>query len=262
VIPSSTIKGVLRDAFRRQTEKKGQEADHDPHLVAAFGPPSGDSGKHAGALCFTDGRVLGFPVRSLRGVFAWITCPAVLERLSRDLRLGNGQSSFPAIPTLGKNETYGGDALRIGGDKAKIILEEFEFTRKGEATPIAAWIAEHALRDEDTKKRLKQHLAILHDDDFTHFVRHATEIVARVGLDYERKTVRQGALFYQELLPAETLFYSLVLASASRKEEVPLDGGRMMDYLKERLPPLLQIGGDETIGKGLCTTRLFAERGA
>ena len=47
------------------------------------------------------------------------------------------------------------------------------------------------------------HLVVLHDDDFTHFVRHATEVVARVGLDYgSRKTVKQGALFYQEFLPS------------------------------------------------------------
>jgi CRISPR-associated protein Cmr4 len=43
-----------------------------------------------------------------------------------------------------------------------------------------------------TYSQIRDHVAVLHDDDFTHFVRHATEVVARVGLDYEKKTVRQG----------------------------------------------------------------------
>ncbi len=97
---------------------------------------------------------------------------------------------------------------------------------------------------------------MLHDDDFTHFVRHATEVVARIGLDYERKTVKDGALFYQEFLPPETLFYAVVLASPSRREGDAKDAGAMLAALAERVPAVLQIGGDETIGKGLCAVRL------
>ena len=57
---------------------------------------------------------------------------------------------------------------------------------------------------------------VLSDDDFSHFARHATEVSARIALDYNTKTVAGTALFYQEFVPAETLFYSLVLANASR----------------------------------------------
>ena len=103
---------------------------------------------------------------------------------------------------------------------------------------------------------MKSHLVVLHDDDFTHFVRHATEVVARVGLDYERKTVKQGALFYEEFVPAETLFYCVVLASASRRDGHGKSADDILKYLHDKLPPILQIGGDETIGKGLCAVRL------
>jgi len=91
------------------------------------------------------------------------------------------------------------------------------------------------------------------DDDFTHFVRHATEVTARIGLDYETKTAKTGALFYQEFLPAETLFYSVILVSAARTK---IGNGRaapdLLQTFRTHLPAILQAGGDETTGKGLC----------
>ena len=65
-----------------------------------------------------------------------------------------------------------------------------------------------------TRDRFRKCCLVLHDDDFTHFVRHATEIVARVALEIETKTVKDGALFYEEFLPPESLFYGLVIAQA------------------------------------------------
>ena len=56
-------------------------------VFAAFGPETADADKYAGALSLTDARILAFPVRSLCGVFAWVTCRAVLDRLNRDLNL-------------------------------------------------------------------------------------------------------------------------------------------------------------------------------
>jgi CRISPR-associated protein Cmr4 len=109
---------------------------------------------------------------------------------------------------------------------------------------------------DSTATRMREHLAILSDDDFGYFVRQATEVVARVGLEYDRKTARRGALFYQEFLPAETVFYALVIASASRRAEDRTDASTILQYIGDRLPAVLQIGGDESIGKGICFARL------
>jgi CRISPR-associated protein Cmr4 len=250
VIPGSTLKGILRDACRRSTGNNGD-------LFAAFGPETAEADKHAGALSLTDARILAFPVRSLKGVFAWVTCPAVLERLKRDLNLArtNGNAfSLPTGPAKDKALCQQNGPLIVDGNK--LVLEEFEFERTSDADAVAAWVSQRAVGDEATQERLQSHLVVLHDDDFTHFVRHATEVVARVGLDYERKTVKQGALFYEEFLPAETLFYSVVLASASRRDGHGKSAADILKYLGDNLPPILQIGGDETIGKGLCAVRL------
>ena len=186
VIPGSTLKGILRDACRR--------ADTDKEtLFAAFGPETVETDKYAGALSFTDARILAFPVRSLKGVFAWVSCPAVLGRLVRDLKLGGSASglNLPSAPE--KDKALCRQAAPLLVDDNKLVLEEFEFERTGDADTIADWIADQAVEDLYMRQRLKSHFVLLHDDDFTHFVRHATEVVARVALDYERKTVKTGA---------------------------------------------------------------------
>ena len=244
-IPGSSLKGVMRAEYGR---------GNDPNVLTAFGPEPKAASDHAGAVAFSDARILAFPVRSLTGVFAWVTCKAVLTRLKRDLRLIGGD--FPAVPTVGQNQAACvQDSPLIPSDN-KLMLEEFEFFRSNSnVEQIANWIADHAVQDAGTKDRLRSHLAILHDDDFTHFVRNATEVVARVGLHAERKTVLKGALFYEEYLPAETLFYSLVLCSDSRSPASELSSAGILRWLRDHAPQTLQIGGGETVGKGFCAVR-------
>lgn len=252
VIPGSTLKGILRDTCRPDN------GDSQGDWLAAFGPETNEADKHAGALSLTDARILAFPVRSLRGVFAWVTCPAVLERLVRDLSLAQASEALKLSDPLAKDtaQCHKDSPLLVDGNK--LVLEEFEFERTGDANGVSDWIAEHVFANGDsfTAERIKTHLVVLHDDDFTHFVRHATEVVARVGLDYKRKIVKRGALFYEEFLPAETLFYSVVLANASRREGNTQSAEQILKYLRAKMPSMLQIGGDETIGKGICAVRL------
>lgn len=302
-ISGSALKGILRDVCRERAKehysdeyeendgerrlkqtRRRRANEQDPLLVAAFGPGKvvDESSAHAGAVSLTDARILAFPVRSLRGVFAWVTCRTVLGRLERDLRLAqrNGLEFPEKWPDANEAFCPTGSPLVLGKDH--VILEEFEFTPTGDSSEIAAWVADRAIVPADTftPDRLRTHLVILHDDDFTHFVRHATEVVARIGLDYEKKTVTPGALFYQEFLPAETIFYSLVFVNDSRtdREKCKLDDvllqrhswivqmGRrsgetisrdvIARYLQEEVAQVLQVGGDETTGKGLCAVRL------
>ena len=271
MIAGASLKGVLRDACRPPTSDDGS---HDQWL-AAFGPETTRASDFAGALAFTDARLLAFPVRSLRGVFAWVTCPAVLDRLRRDGRFLAGNESPPpepprperghaacprqsdnliAVPPAGAGS---GEPLD-GGDR--LLLEEFEFRRAADDGGIAAWVADRAIPEPDTAtaERLTRNLIVLHDDDFTHFARHATEVMARVGLDYERKTAKKGALFYEEFLPPETLFYTVVLATSSRHPGTKRNAAGMLGFLQDQVKarPIVQIGADQTIGKGLCAMRL------
>lgn len=253
-IPGSSLKGVLRDAFERVKHAE---------LVSIFGPDTQNASEHAGALSITDARLLAFPVRSAAGVFAWVTCPAVLTRLRRDAALLSGEAVPDCPPVTGETALVAEGSPLLTGTPPCVLFEEFRFTVQ--AAPPAAlldWIAERASDDAGTRDRLKQHLAIVGDDQFTHFARYATEVTARIALEYKTKTVRDGALFWEEFVPAETLFYAVAIAAKSRKANCPLSASDILDrlglQLRER--PIAQIGGDETVGKGLCALRLAKTR--
>ena len=250
VVPGSSLKGVLREAMRPQLGGNGQ-------WEAIFGPDTNNASAHAGAATFTDARLLAFPVRSLKGVFAWVTCKAVLDRYARDLALAGitaaGLSSV-ADPSTGHMLAPKNCPLLI--EEQSALLEEFDFTRSGDSSPVAEWLSHHAGVDAATQERLRSHLVVLNETDFTHFAVHATEVIARVGIDAATRTVRKGALFYEEFLPPETLLYAVILASASRRQGVTLESSAILAKLAENMPRVVQIGAGETIGKGLVAASL------
>lgn len=289
-IAGSALKGILRDAAReviaretdlaeqdrfddnpeedtpdsranrRKDKKKRALADATVKLTKVFGPPSGSNSEHAGAISITDARIIAYPVRSLKGLFAWVTCPGALQRLQRDASVV-GMEFSSDIPNPKQNTAIVADGSPCLCPENQIILEEYLFSRtEGDSSAIGKWLADHLLCDQDsyqsTRKRLPKHLVILSDDDFSHFVSQATEIVARVALDYESKTAKDGALFYQEFLPAECLFYSVVIANAARTRHAKADANEIFHILDTHLPSVLQVGGDETTGKGFCSTKL------
>lgn len=275
LIPGTSLKGVIRDACRplRSDQENWQK------WLAVFGPETGDAAEHAGALSITDARILAFPVRSLRGVFAWVTCNEVLRRFQRDLQLaGKAEGETKDIPNpldtecFCKTEFNENRKSPLLLDSSKLVLEEYDFTWKGELSDaVIAQVKQAA--DEFTRDQVSERLVVLSNDYFTHFVRNATEVVARIALDPETKTVKGQALFYEEFLPSETLFYSVVFPEKSRRKFKPEDENEtrktialsrteVIGFVKGRLKErkhVLQIGGNETTGKGLCKVRLGEE---
>lgn len=248
LIPGSSLKGVMR-AVTRPEQDTGR-------WTAVFGPDTTHADKHAGSVAVTDARVLAFPVRSLKGVFAWVTCPAVLHRFRQDAMLAGQADSLPELPpAVAEGTLYCADGPLVI-DGAFVMLEEFDFRRVGGQADWAAALADRVTADDALRARIRTHLVIASDDDFSHFVTYATEVTARIGLDPETKTVNKGALFYQEVLPPETLFYAVLLGEARSADGWRISGREALDWLAERLPPIIQIGGDETIGRGFCATRL------
>lgn len=268
-IAGSALKGILRDAQREQWMKANKAADRsvadrDNTLLALFGASKGHAeNENAGSLAVTDARLIAFPIRSLKGAFAWVTCPAALERLRRDLMLvGEKANELEFTQTINEFEavTAPNSPLIVGEQHLQLDDETLTII-KGDSSKIASWIASHLLPNseeyESTRSRLTSHLVIVSDSDFTHIVKYATEVTARIGLDPETKTVKDGALFYQEFVPTEAIFYSVTLVNASRMTNNKSTAVEMLQSFSSSLSksPVLQIGGDETTGKGLCAVR-------
>jgi CRISPR-associated protein Cmr4 len=118
------------------------------------------------------------------------------------------------------------------------------------------------------RDKMKHDFAIVADDVFEHFVMLSTDVVTRVRIDKTKGIVEEGALFTEEYLPADSILYSLAVASSVLKPEKEAIAHEMfnsevgvMQFFVEVLPKVIQIGGNETIGKGITFTHVIDIKG-
>ena len=132
----------------------------------------------------------------------------------------------------------------------KIIGVEINKKQLGE------WLSE-LITDGFWKDKLTTDIVILSNDDFKDFVNLSTEVITRTKIDNKTGTVQAGALFTEEFLPAESIMYSLVMASPvflkeeKKKEAILQTDVDVMNYFSTALPDVIQIGGNATLGKGI-----------
>ncbi len=244
VIPGSSIKGVLADLWPERvqaTDKDGKlrtDKDGKPIMIRTgdgrllFGSDD-DQKADAGKLLIGEGRLLAFPIRAARGCFAWITCPLVLNRFMRD-----SGKSFP-VSTPDEGEVH------ANTKDAKVIFEEYPLTVKG---PIDAKLIEalQGICDDKVWQELPDKLAVVSDELFSYFAENACEIAQHIRIDDETGVVAKGALFNQENVPSETLFYAVV---QSHDDAVLTKCAEKLEEVEH----LLQFGADATTGLGWCS---------
>jgi CRISPR-associated protein Cmr4 len=237
---------AMKGALRSHAEMR---CGNPTWIKDVFGP-SPDANKaseHAGAIAVTDARLLLLPVRSLTGHFKWTTCPAVLERLKRDMQMVGIPIEFNIPPA-----TVGAVVTSCGG--TQIFLEEYQFNQVQEnIDDLIAVLVGFGMDMEN----LRQQLAIMNNEDFADFCRTATAVTPHIAIDNtkNKKTVIPGALWYEETLPPDTLLYTMLLANPSRN----INGGMNPETVLGCVTGMftndnhyLQIGGNETVGMGWC----------
>jgi len=71
--------------------------------------------------------------------------------------------------------------------------------------------------------------------------------------------VVDGALWFEESLPPETIFYFPVVANAAREKNKKIAASDIMDSFKSLFTttPYLQVGGNETTGMGWCRVHTY-----
>lgn len=251
-IEASSLKGSIRKAF--EDNAQDDEIKKKIHIVFGcdgceneFDEFSDENKDFAGALGFSDAKILFFPVKSVKGVFAYITCPMVLNRFCEDkkfIALENIKDGF----TIPKIENLENGKCIVLGEKNKInnsvILEEYSFEIK--EVQSKGFIKIPNLNIEIDR------VVIISDDNFSHFVKNSTEVITRTKIDNETGTVEKGGLFTEEYLPAETVMYSLAIANKPFSNVVSAfeSADDVIDFFNE-IPSYLQIGGNSTLGKGI-----------
>jgi CRISPR-associated protein Cmr4 len=275
VIPATSLKGTFADQWNitlleqngkrnlRVTTKKNadnkEELDQVSEAAWLFGS---DNANHSfsGALLFTEARLLAFPIRSAKGSFAWITCPLILRRAQRDCVLSDlSDLSAPSDDTQALFTANGPLAL---GDK--VVLEEYTFTRSGDLpTKLGTSLAD--LLDDPVWKEVATRLVILSDGMMSFFAQNACEVAQHVRIDDETGTAAGSALFNQENVPSETLFYSVLHALPGRgekfKDKTPKDALDAFAKKADGKKPF-QFGGDASTGLGFCSVNITEKKGA
>jgi len=263
-IQASGVKGAFRDWFYRFYHHNGGDAP-DKELQCQqltdriFGQAEeGGDGKEgqAGAVAFTDARLLAFPVRSQVAPFVWVTSPGVLIRLRRDLKLAGLDYEVPMVSPVQED---GFILIRGAFHQDQVILEDLAVTKE-ESQELPGKLAETFENLAPQADRL----LLISDSRFSFLVRTATEIQTQIAIDPATGTTKTGSLRYQELLPADSILYTLVFLSEERtsRENGRLLPGVIQNCLQTAISSHIQLGGDMTLGRGLVEVRWLPETSA
>jgi CRISPR-associated protein Cmr4 len=254
MVNGSGVKGALR-AWLRSMPNRRFPLDMD----AVFGPDEAENASdHAGAIAVGDAQIVLFPVRALKGVFAYVTSAHVLARVARAAADAPGVPKAPSeMPAF-----VSSNGALING---KLVLEEFDFTAQEDesAKAWAKWLADNALPQGDAyaywREHLTRSLVILPENDFRDFTANSTQIDTHVKLDRNTKTVMQGALWTSESLPPDSLLVSVIGVRDARKPGADLTEDTIASALGAVLSGSdahpFQLGGDETTGQGVIALR-------
>lgn len=248
-LPGSSIKGVFRDACSEL--KCGKVED-------IFGPATDNADAYAGSVSISDAHLLLMPVRSLAGVFAWVTSPFILNRFKRDLKDIDPEFTPPDFPAFEQDACLVPDltsSILIDTTHPKVILEDLKLTADSSDAldQWATWLG-GSIFPADTvwQAFLKKRLCLVSDDTLSYLLEIGTEVTARICIDDDSKTVANNLLWYEEALPAEAVLSALVVASGVRAQ--PTDVFKAISSITEKT---IQFGGSATVGRGLCRTVLI-----
>lgn len=232
---ASGIKGAFRALSEKLSEGKGE-------IDKIYGPETKENEQEAsmGELQFGDGRILLLPVRSAKGIFAWVTCPYVLDRFIRECVEEQNRAEWETLLTeafklIDTKAILLDSNSDIAVEQSVVILEDFKFEVGTEVG---------TLNIENIPERLKKHILIITDEVFSYFCEMATEIITRIRIG-DDGVVEDGALFTEEFVPEETVFYTVMQA----KKEIFEDWKETISYQDEN-NNIIQLGGNTTLGKG------------
>ncbi len=266
-LPGSSLKGTLRDECKIEVTRK-----------RIFGPDANNASEHAGAVQLSDQRLLLLPIRSLKGTFAWVTSPYLLQRFARDAQNTDchNESDYPKeIPAVPKAEKQGEEnclvvdqSCKLKLSDGKVVLEDLDLTAQvnGDAGKWADWLGKKVFPgDVNWQVMLKARFCVVADDVLNFLLDTATEVTARIKIKDDTKTVQDGGLWYEEALPTETILSGLVVATPTQKKIKDGNGGdsavtnkEVFDTIAKFDGQTFQFGGNATVGRGVCRLAMGA----
>lgn len=267
-IPGSSVKGATREHYESgeasaewimaaygNGREEGVGLAHDPEEAMKEG--------NAGSLVWSDSRILAFPVASMTGTFAYVSCPMALQRMQRDAEAAG--ITLPDIhfdKLLSRLEAEPGEPkpaviakqirselVNRPGQAEKIELDEFVFNVQREAA-LDHWLhfmGNQIFAKEESRNIFQSRFVIVSDEAFQYFTTLCCEVLPRIRIESETKTVSNG-LWLEEYIPAEAILYGIVWCDRIYVPSSKLSRHDLLKELQSDFP--LQIGGNASVGKG------------
>ncbi len=254
VIWGQSLKGALRQAAADAGDEGGWGGSRVEQVFgSAIERPDADGGTRPGTLAVGDAQLVAMPVPTLRRTFAWLTSEIALGRLARKYQALNRRA--PDLPGVAQDTGAAASGEWTTQARPEVLGPCLVPLREDSAvTGWAARIADDAFAPDAAFRpfasKFQNDLVLLGSDIVPVLLRECTEQAVRVQLS-ESKTVVNGP-FYSEYLPAETIMAAALTLRG--RGDVPENRDALRGLLDGRL---LQVGGDETLGKGLMWGRLI-----
>jgi CRISPR-associated protein Cmr4 len=254
MIPGTSLKGSFADHWNDTLElndngEKVRGSSSDAAWLFGSDDPKNSC---AGALSFSEARLLAFPIRSAKGGYAWITSPLLLQRAARD-------GVFPAAVIASLKEPKDDAAQFILGGpidlpSGKVVLEEYCFSQAA-TPPDGLGEALASLLDDALWQSIKERLVILSNGSLSHFVTTTCEVAQHVRISDDTGTAEEGGLFNQENVPSDTLFYSSLRIHKGRGSKKDATAEQALEAFQGKVDTakVFQFGGDASTGLGFCS---------
>jgi CRISPR-associated protein Cmr4 len=264
IIPGSSLKGVWRDYCRRDKcwQAGGDKGDTEySEVEIGFGlDPDSEERKrpYSGCLSFNDAYLLFLPIRCSYGTYVMLTCPMQLERYLEVRGLAGLDCEYDRIHDLGANDhrlvypAVQGDTASVFLDmkgEQKVFLEDWELELAADPEGDQSILASPYF--DTLPLRARRRFVIASNEVFQWLASNGLEVAAHNQL--EKDTKKSLNLWYEEVVPAESVFFQLVLTSTPRVlgHQRSSEASTYLDKLAGTQVPFFQVGGHETKGRGI-----------
>lgn len=234
----STLKGIIR----AEVEKESNDIDLDGTGKTKFARDAISRLFITNSLTFTDARLLLLPVKSVNGVFGWVTSTTLLESFINGFKMTEVQP-IPKLP--GENTVPRG--CKLLADENKVILEKEIFQVKEDeiCSQFAIWISD-ILNFKKWEQKMGYNIVVLNDMDFNYILTNSIK----------------------EYFPSDTILYSLILTSpvfVRKKQDKKMfiqenrknNENIIMEYFVNGLPMFIQFGDNSKNGKSIVRTKIL-----
>ena len=242
-IHGSSLKGALREHFKMSSKI---DDDKVKIIFGAEASSEPENGNASGNYKFFQARLLAIPVRSMNQPYYLATCPYIIkEFIEYNEQFGNAgklASEFKALIELDLHEEPGYlfDEKLANEKKVKVEIEDMMVKV---VNPTKYKIQVEAI------KRIFgfDKLVVLNDKMFNQFISSNLPVIAR---NYLENRVSKN-LWYEEIVPRETLFYVGIWKQDNGKTNT-VEFEEISNILQE---DVIQIGANASIGYGYTKFR-------